>query len=211
MSTSTPTSKRQAIIDAALDCFRRHGLAKTTVVDIGRAAGLSRGTIYAYFADKAAIVEATAEATSRRFYSEMARAMNSGSLAEKLTSGATFVWHARKAMESENFFDEGEIGVLLTKNAGVLLRECVDFVAPYLRSAQLTGELREDLDVQVAGEVFARLLFSLFSAPSSTLDLDDPAVLRCLVRDHLVRGFANPSWREEKPARAVERPEETAK
>ena len=65
------------------------------------------------------------------------------------------------------------MSLLLTKNAAVLLRECTDFLAPYLAAAKLTGEVRKDLDVVAAGEWFARMLFSLFSTPSSTLDLDD--------------------------------------
>jgi hypothetical protein len=37
------------------------------------------------------------------------------------------------------------------------------FFAPYLSAAKLTGEVRKDLDVEAAGEWFARILFSLFS------------------------------------------------
>jgi hypothetical protein len=48
-----------------------------------------------------------------------------------------------------------------------------------------------DLDVQSAGEWFARILFSLFSTPSSTLDMDDPAAVADFVRAHVVRGYAN--------------------
>ena len=55
----------------------------------------------------------------------------------------------------------------------------------------LTGEVRKDLDIQSAGEWFARILFSLFSTPSSTLDMDNPDVVADFVRAHVVRGFAN--------------------
>jgi len=36
-----------------------------------------------------------------------------------------------------------------------------------------------------------RILFSLFSTPSSTLDMDDPEVVADFVRAHVVQGFAN--------------------
>jgi hypothetical protein len=39
-----------------------------------------------------------------------------------------------------------------------LLRECVDFLAPHLAAAKLTGEVRKDLDIQSAREWFARIL-----------------------------------------------------
>ena len=98
---------------------------------------------------------------------------------------------ARRFGEPERYFDEDEVSVLLTKNAAVLLRECGEFLAPYLTSAKLTGEVRKDLDVAAAGEWFARMLFSLFSTPSSTLDMDDDDVVAEFVQSHVVRGFAN--------------------
>jgi hypothetical protein len=77
----------------------------------------------------------------------------------------------------------------MTKNAGFLLSECVDFFMPYIAAAKVTGEVRRDLDVKLAGEWFARILFSLFSVPSSTLELGDPSVVRTFVGSHVVRGF----------------------
>jgi hypothetical protein len=35
------------------------------------------------------------------------------------------------------------------------------------------------------------MLFSLFSAPSSTLNMDDDEVVADFVRSHVVRGFTN--------------------
>ena len=182
---------RQTIIDAAFDCFRHFGLQKTTVVEIGRRAKLSRGTIYQHFRDKAAIVEACAESGSQRFYREMAKAMDEGSsLEDKLSLAAVFVSRVRRYIEpEEEYFDQDEVSLLLTKNAGVLLRGCVEFFAPYLNAAKLTGEVRKELDVQAAGEWYARILFSLFSTPDSTLDMDDPEVVRRFVQAHVIRGF----------------------
>ncbi len=114
-----------------------------------------------------------------------------GSLEDKLSCAAVFVTQARRVIASEEYFDEDAISLLLTKDAGVLLRECVDFFAPHLSAAKLTGEVRKDLDVEAAGEWFARILFSLFSTPSSSLNMDDPYVVAEFVRAHVVRGFAN--------------------
>ncbi len=189
---TTTTDTRELIIESAFACFRRQGLNKTTIVDIARAADVSRSTVYEYFRDKAAIVEACAEHSSQRFYREMAKAMGPGdSLEEKLTLAAVFVTRARRIMEPEKYFDAGEVSLLLTKNAAVLLRECGEFLAPYLAAAKLTGEVRKDLDVAGAGEWFARMLFSLFSTPSPTLDMDDDEIVADFVRSHVVRGFTN--------------------
>ncbi len=125
------TDTRELIVESAYVCFRRQGLSKTTIVDIAKAAGVSRSTIYEYFGDKAAIVEACAEYTSEQFYREMSKAMDRGSsLEEKLSHAAVFVTQARQAIASEKYFDEDAVSLLLTKDAAVLLRECVDFFAP---------------------------------------------------------------------------------
>ena len=189
---TTATDTREVIIESAIACFGRHGLTKTTVVDIARAADVSRSTVYEYFRDKAAIVEACAEHSSQRFYREMARTMGRGeSLEDKLTLAAVFVTKARRFVEPEMYFDADEVSLLLTKNAAVLLRECGEFLAPYLAAAKLTGEVRKDLNVVAAGEWFARMLFSLFSTPSSTLNMDDDEVVADFVRSHVVRGFTS--------------------
>jgi AcrR family transcriptional regulator len=189
---STATDTRDVIIEAALTCFRDYGMHKTTIVHIAKAAGTSRSTVYEYFGDKAAIVEATAEYSSQRFYRELVKAMDGGqSLEEKLSRAAVMVTRARRIVEPENYFDADEVSVMLTKNAAVLLRECTDFLATYIAAAKVTGEVRKDLDVQAAGEWFARMLFSLFSTPSLTLDMDDEDVVADFVRSHVVRGFTN--------------------
>jgi AcrR family transcriptional regulator len=189
---SPETDTRELIIESAYGCFSKHGLQKTTIVDIAKAANVSRSTVYEYFRDKGAVLEACAEHASEQFYREMTKAINRGdSLEDKLVCAAVFVSQARQAIASEKYFDEDAVSLLLTRDAGVLLRECVEFFAPYLSAAKLTGEVRKDLDVEAAGEWFARILFSLFSTPSSTLDMDDPDVVAEFVRAHVVRGFAS--------------------
>ncbi|GLE54426.1 TetR/AcrR family transcriptional regulator [Mycobacterium montefiorense] len=183
---------RELIVESAFWCFGKQGLQKATIVDIAKRAGVSRSTIYEYFSDKAAIVEACAEHASEWFYREMSMAMDrGGTLEDKLCAAAVFVMQARRVMASEEYFDEDAISLLLTKDAAVLLRECVDFLAPYLSAAKLTGEVRKDLDVEAAGEWFARILFSLFSTPSPIRDMDNPDVVTEFVCAHVVRGFAS--------------------
>src|ERR1700737_2967972 len=122
-SPTTTTDTREVIIESAITCFGRHGLDKTTVVDIARAADVSRSTVYEYFRDKAEIVEACAEHSSQRFYREMARAMGPGdSVEDKLALAAVFVTRAHRIVEPEMYFDADEVGLLLTKNAAGLLR-----------------------------------------------------------------------------------------
>lgn len=192
MTQATAADTRELIISAAFACFRTRGLAKTTIVDIARAADVSRSTFYEYFRDKETVVEACAEAASQRFYRNMATAIDrhGGSTLEgRLTRAAVFVTQARQVVEPEVYFDSEEVNLMLTKNAAVLLQECAEFLAPYVAAARVTGEVRSDLDVRYATEWFARMLFSLFTTPSPYVDMHDDDAVAEFVRDFVVRGF----------------------
>lgn len=52
-----PEARRQEILAAARTLFAEHGVSATTLGDIATAAGIARGLIYHYFADKDALVE----------------------------------------------------------------------------------------------------------------------------------------------------------
>jgi AcrR family transcriptional regulator len=183
---------RDVIISAAFACFRTRGLAKTTIVDIARAADVSRSTFYEYFRDKETIVEACAEAASQRFYRNMAKAIDrhGGSTLEgRLVRAAVFVAQARRVVEPEAYFDQEEVNLMMTKNAATLLKECAEFLAPYVSAARLTGEVRQDLDIASATEWFARMLFSLFTTPSPTVDMRNDDEVAEFVRPYVVNGF----------------------
>ncbi len=49
-------AQRERIRAAALSVFSRHGLAKTGLAHVARAAGMRRSTLYHYYPDKAALV-----------------------------------------------------------------------------------------------------------------------------------------------------------
>lgn len=49
---------KQAILDAAIECFSEHGVAKTTLEQIAKSAKVTRGAIYWHFTSKQDIFEA---------------------------------------------------------------------------------------------------------------------------------------------------------
>lgn len=51
---------KQRVVQAALDVFVRQGIAKTTVADIARAAGLTERSVYRYYKTKLDLVQAAA-------------------------------------------------------------------------------------------------------------------------------------------------------
>ena len=56
MSAIVETDPRESFLDAAAACFERLGLARTTMGDVAKAAGVHRTTLYRYFADRDALV-----------------------------------------------------------------------------------------------------------------------------------------------------------
>ena len=56
---------RRKLIDAAVDCFERHGFEETTTAMIAAAAGVAVGTVYNYFTDKREIILELFERTAR--------------------------------------------------------------------------------------------------------------------------------------------------
>jgi AcrR family transcriptional regulator len=59
--------RRAQISEAAVRCFNRNGLERTSIADITAESGLSAGSIYAHYRNKAELVQASArEALSER-------------------------------------------------------------------------------------------------------------------------------------------------
>ena len=83
------SSTRVRLVDGALDCLARQGIAKTTVDDIARAAGLSRATAYRAFPrGKEGILAAVVETEVARLFSSLAVAMGeAGDLEDVLVAG----------------------------------------------------------------------------------------------------------------------------
>ena len=52
---------RERVLEAAEEVLRRFGPAKTTVVDVARALGVTHGSVYRHFPSKAALRDAVAE------------------------------------------------------------------------------------------------------------------------------------------------------
>ncbi|MGY6272142.1 TetR/AcrR family transcriptional regulator [Achromobacter denitrificans] len=56
--TATAKRRKEQVLTAAIDCFRREGFHRTSMAQISAAAGMSSGHIYHYFGSKEKIVEA---------------------------------------------------------------------------------------------------------------------------------------------------------
>ncbi|WP_049399684.1 MULTISPECIES: TetR/AcrR family transcriptional regulator [Stenotrophomonas] len=80
--------RRRQVLDAATECFRLEGFHGSSIARISRAAGMSAGHIYHYFANKEAIVEAIADREQDNMATlvqQLADDTEGGSLVARLT------------------------------------------------------------------------------------------------------------------------------
>ena len=80
MKTATKMKKREAIAQAAGALFRAHGFEATTVDQVAAAAGVSRRTVFRYFASKDDLVFPHAEARVEAFRGLLVREGEEGRL-----------------------------------------------------------------------------------------------------------------------------------
>lgn len=139
--TNDAPDHRDRILDTAAEQVRRFGEAKTNVVDIAKAMGLSHSAIYRYFRSKSDIFDALAARTMAEEADLAARfARSDGSAAERLR-GLVLALHRSKRTK---LGDDPEIHGLYRR----ILAERPDLVADYAR--RMTALVRQVLEDGIA-------------------------------------------------------------
>jgi AcrR family transcriptional regulator len=195
LRTDPAADTSERILRAAEACVRRWGIRHVSMSDVATEAGVSRGSVYRYFSDRDALVQAVLERVAEAHVAEAEPAVRRRrSLAGKVAEAAVFI---RQLAEDERRLGlhehpgEPALATLQLAGSPVMFARWVDFWIPFLDAARADGEVRADLDVRQASEWIMRILISLVTVPSATVDLDDPAQLRRFIESYLVRGFRN--------------------
>ena len=190
MATTTVDTE-QLILDAAARCVRRYGLRRTTMEEVARVAGVSRGTVHRYFRDKDTLLREVLSRADSEVVREITAAMDAQpTLLEQIVALAlrTRAYEEEALLELRDTEPE-VVAVMLTSGAGPMLGRWVDVLVPYLEAAVARGEVRADLDVRRASEWTMRIILSLQTTPSVTFDRTSPDDLRAFLADHLITGF----------------------
>jgi AcrR family transcriptional regulator len=182
------TGPRQRIVEATYACVARRGLAKTTVEDAARQAGVSRATVYRYFPGGrdeliAAVVHWQYLEFFRSLYDEV---RDAGSLEEVLERGLPFARRALLEHEVLQRVLQTEPEVLLpqlTVESARTLGAISAFLQPYLARHGLA----EGTALQRAADFLARMILSYISSPGRW-DLADPRQVHELVHRELLAG-----------------------
>jgi len=177
---------RSRILAATVECLGRYGIAKTTVDDAARQAGLSRATVYRHFPDgKDQLIAEGITWAVGQFFAELARAVSGTSDFATLLEHALV--HAHRAVDEHVVLQK----VLETEPERLLpqLTQSAPQVQAVLRgylAERLEGErLRPGIDADEAADWLARMGLSFILA-GGRWDLTDPAAVRRLVRSELL-------------------------
>lgn len=110
VATTAENATRQRIIDATLVCLDRWGLEKTSLHDIAREAGVTRPTVYSYFANREEVIQAAMIQGGHRFGEKLLEHLNRFTThRERLLEAVLFAW---KYMPDEPYLK-------LVKDAGL--------------------------------------------------------------------------------------------
>jgi AcrR family transcriptional regulator len=186
---------REQIVKAARACFLRFGTEKTSMSDVAHEAGVSRGTVYRYFADRAALIEGVFGYESHLFHEGMRRQLDRlGSLEDQVVECAgilaAFEHDVATGARSRIDVSRERLALLLTSHSEPLLRDTIEFLVPYVEAAKKRGELRGDVNERAASEWIGRMLFTISSMPVVTFRGTDPKAWRKFFRDHVICGLA---------------------
>jgi AcrR family transcriptional regulator len=184
--------QEERILDATLVCIARWGLAKTSLDDVAREAGVSRATVYRAFpGGKEAVIEAVARTELARFFAAVdarlaaAATLEDVLVAGMLEAGTRLATHAAlRALVS--FEPEVILPRLAFDRMDRVLAVCTGFAAPHL------GRFLDPATADRVAEWATRVVVSYSSWPSVDLDLTDERSVRRFVRQIFLPPLAAP-------------------
>ena len=179
---------RQRIVVAAYACVARRGVAKTTIEDVAREAGMSRATVYRAFpGGRDEVVNATVGWATLDFFGRLYdHIQGAATLEEMMERGIMFAYRSivehevlQRVMQTE----PDKLLPILTVESNRIRDGIAAVLAPYLEERGLAG----GVDLQDAADFLARMILSYISAPGRW-DLEDPDQVARLVRSELLAG-----------------------
>ena len=190
----TPTEisdKRLRLLDAALELFETRGYDGVAVPEIAAKAGVATGTVYLYFADKAALVNALYRHWKTQYNAIVLAPVPSGLVArDKFTT----YWQrmsgfARNNPRATRFMDLHHHGSYLDAESVALSRVYRDAAEGFIREARAAGAIRDIDPVLVVALMWgaATGLAKFAGQGALTFDLDAAVDME----DALWRAIAN--------------------
>jgi AcrR family transcriptional regulator len=171
---------RAAVIDRVLtvtgDEARRVGPERIRMGEVAQRAGVSRASLYRYFANKDELIQAYAMREFDNLFEEVDRVMaEHDSFEERLTAACAYAIPALRdhpVFRSVLGLAERQV-MRLTLHSGEVLAHARGLVTERLNAAVREGRVRIDqFDAAIVGELMIRVGLSLLATPESVARLD---------------------------------------
>ena len=185
MSTSTSgplTAER--ILEAAEDTLRRFGPAKTTVVDVARALGVSHGSVYRHFPTKADLRDAVVGRWLQRMHPPLAVIAERGGDAAERVRLLLWTLAETKWAKAENDPEFFGAFTRLAEDTRPPVVAHIDFVVEQLTKVIAEGVRRGEI-ASADPEATARAVFD------ATAKFHNPAARSAWIRPAIDEDFAN--------------------
>lgn len=155
---------RERLLEAAMRCVARDGMAGANIVAVAAEAGVSRPTVYRYFEDRQSLVEATLMHAGRDLSTRLGERLRRFETAAEMAVEATcFVLReiprepVLGAMWTDALLDAEAVAGLTRRTA---INWSRDALQDLVRAAGWSGAVADE-----AIEVMLRMLLSLLAAP----------------------------------------------
>jgi len=180
---------RQRILEGTFACVARRGLARTTVEDAAREAGVARATVYRHFpGGKEQLLSDVIAWETARFFHRLAVAVEgTGDFTGLLEEGLRYAHRAvadHTVLQQVLRTEPGRLLPTLTIESNRIRQQIRAFLVPHLLAEP---RLRPGLSAEEASEYVSRMLLSWIEAPGRW-DLDDPQQVAQLVRTVFLAG-----------------------
>jgi AcrR family transcriptional regulator len=188
------TAADEKVVDAALECFARWGVGKTTLDDIARAAGCSRATVYRLFpGGKDVVLDAVAGRELAAFFATLRLELDRtrGDLEDLLVSGITHAARAIRDHRALQFVLAHEPELVLPLVAFDRLDAVLDVAAAFC-GPYLEPHVGKEWAPRAA-EWLTRMVLSYTLVPSDGYDLAEEVDARRFVRSFVIPGLTTAS------------------
>ncbi len=194
------TAARERLIDAAERCIDRFGLSKTTLEDVASEAHVSRATIYRYFGNRDELVlEVLLRELDRQFDTSLAAFVRNADTPEKagraIVDAAVYLLDTIRGSAKLQLFlhrEGGSVTATISGASRAFFTAVVADLRPHLETARQAGTVRDDIDLDEAGEWIVRTIVSLLTVegPAERTRSDERRMLATFLVPALVPGDA---------------------
>jgi AcrR family transcriptional regulator len=178
------------ILDGARRAVIRHGAEKISMNIVAETAGVSRASVYNYFPNREVLLDAVIGLTTEMLADDASSAMaTEDDLIGQVTAMTIVLIQWGLAARAAEIWPHAQSSAVVTAAAAPVLQRLSCLIQKCLEEARERGEVRLDLNIELASEWLVRAAYSLLAFPPQSFDETDPNAIETYMKEHAVRGL----------------------